>query len=111
MNEVEALRAAMKADPRGAALLQKMAREGKLLAHDDKQGAIDTDDVLIVIAALNHGGITGATQSICECGRKVWISPSTQAMLKERGAKPHRKLCIACFVIALKKEDDEKKRS
>lgn len=92
--EFDVFRAALKASPEMEQKLYEMAIDGKLAPLTEA----DKDDLLTVVATDSHCGIEGSKQALCECGIRVWLSPSTQEMLKERGVAPTVIVCTACFV-------------
>ena len=71
--------------------LKRGVAEGRIKALD-----FDMDDVVTVLAGPNHGGVTGSVQSKCGCGSMVWLSPSTQEMMQQRGDKPTIIMCRQC---------------
>lgn len=103
-SEIEVIRAALKESPEMAARLRRMALEGKI----KPMAEADKDEVLTVVATGNHYGIIGCVQTRCACGERVWLSPSTQAMLKERGATPTRIVCSLCFLSELESQREER---
>lgn len=111
-SEIEAIRAALKANPEAHRRLRRMAQEGKLGTLTD----VPPNEPLTIVAAPDHYGITGAKQVQCGCGTAVWISPSTQAILKARGANPTLApttvICALCFGQTMKeRSDSEEERS
>ena len=104
-NEMAVLRAALKANPEVHDKLRSMAEKGMLSTFED----IDPNEPLIVIAAPEPYGIVGSIQAHCECGAVVWLSPSTQAMLKARGDAPTQLSCILCMYETLKSAREEKR--
>ena len=67
-----------------------------------------SDEKPDAIVASEHIGsrVKGARKTRCaDCRRKVWISPSTQEMLKRYPGVPV--ICIACFVKRAEKEKKE----
>ena len=68
-------------------------------ASDEKPGAI-------VASEHKESRVKGAKKTRCaDCRHKVWISPSTQVMLKRYPGTPV--ICIACFV---KRAESETKK-
>ena len=68
-------------------------------ASDEKPGAI-------VASEHKENRVKGAKKTRCaDCRRKVWISPTTQVMLKRYPGTPV--ICIACFV---KRAESETKK-
>jgi hypothetical protein len=104
-SETEVIRAMLKSNPQAHAALRRMVLEGKIRSHNDA----DKDEPLTIVAAPTHGGITGALQVECGCGTPVWISPSTQEMIKGRGATPTTICCALCFAQVLKERREEKR--
>lgn len=105
-SEIEAIRAMFKADPVLHDRLRKLALAGKIKPFT--QAEADSDENLTVIASDQHGGIYGALQVKCGCGLPVWISPSTQAMIKARGVNPTTVMCHLCFGQAMKERREKK---
>jgi hypothetical protein len=103
--EIEVIRAALKANPEAHQRLRKMALEGKFGTIED----VPADAPLTVVAATEHGGITGSKQALCACGAAVWLSPSTQATIKARGDVPTPVICGSCFGKAMKEKNEEKR--
>ena len=97
--ETEVIRAALKDDPEMAAKLYELAMTGKLAPLE----RADDSELLIVVATDNHCGIQGSLQTQCTCTRLVWLSPSTQAMLKDRGHAPTIVMCSVCFLAELER--------
>ena len=99
-SEIEVIRAALKANPEAAEKIREMALAGKIKTLEE----LDPEEQLIVVATVNHYGITGCIQARCACGTTVWLSPATQAMLKDRGAAPTKIICTACLIAELKSQ-------
>lgn len=106
-SEIEAIRAMLKSNPEVHNRLRELALAGKIQPFT--QAEADSDELLTIVASDQHGGIYGALQVKCGCGLAVWISPSTQAMIKARGVNPTTIMCHLCFGQAMK-ERREKKR-
>jgi hypothetical protein len=102
--EIAVLRAALKSNPEGHARLREMAVAGKIGSFDE----INPAEPLTVVAASEHFGVTGAIQAKCECGTVVWLSPSTQAMMKGRGDAPTQIICVLCFSRTMQSDREEK---
>ena len=103
-SEIEVFRAALKtADPNTVRKLRLLALAGKIKSMDEA----DPTEPLVVVASANHCGIVGCLQARCDCGEPVWLSPSTQEMLKERGANPTRIICTACFTLEIENRREE----
>jgi hypothetical protein len=103
-SEIEVIRAVMKTStPEAMDRLRRMATEGKIKSY----GEGDKDEPMTVIATGNHCGIVGCLQARCECGEPVWLSPSTQEMLKGRGHVPTRIICTACFILELERQREK----
>lgn len=68
-------------------------------ASDEKPGAIVTSE-------YKENRVKGSKKARChDCRRKVWISPSTQKMLKRYPGTPV--MCIACFVKGAEEEKEQ----
>jgi hypothetical protein len=94
--EHEALRKLMRARPELRAALAKAAKEGRLKSWGELTEAEKVEE-MIIVCGPDHGGVEGSKQVQCDCGELVWLSPSTQAMLIERGRSPSRIICMSCF--------------
>lgn len=92
--EREAIRKILREHPDFHRRLQKAIADGKLKSTDD----LETGEGCIFVCGPDHGGVEGSKQVKCECGAAVWMSPSTQLVLKEREAFPTRILCPACVM-------------
>ena len=97
-SEIEVIRAALKANPEGHKKLREMLTEGKLVIPQE----LSADEPLTIVAAGDHCGINGAKRVLCACGTGVWLSPSTQAMIKARGAAPTSVICPLCLIQSVK---------
>jgi hypothetical protein len=57
---------------------------------------------MTIVCAMDPAGITGAKQTECSgCRGKIWLSPSTQQMLAERGDLPTKLICPNCMFKAI----------
>jgi hypothetical protein len=55
---------------------------------------------MIVACNTESLGITGSKQAACcDCFAKIWLSPSTQQMLAERGDLPTFLICPQCMIV------------
>jgi sulfur transfer protein SufE len=101
-SEREAIRAAFDATPELRDRLRRMLQP--------QEGLPSSDEELTIAASPTHGGITGSKQLVCcECKSKVWIAPSTQEMMRQRGADaPTRIVCTPCLVASLKDSREKK---
>jgi hypothetical protein len=105
-SETEVIRAALKGNPETHAKLRKLAQEGKIGTFAE----IPPDEPLTLVAAVEHYGIVGAKKVTCTtCAIGVWISPSTQEMLKGRGAAPTAIICVPCFRQTIKERREEER--
>jgi hypothetical protein len=93
-SEREAIRKLLRENPELHRALQKAILEGRL--HD--ASAIDSEEEIIIAVGPNHGGVEGAKQVKCECGELGWLSPSSQALMTERGRYPTRVMCMSCIL-------------
>jgi hypothetical protein len=92
-NEIAVLRAVLRTNPEYHNRLRELAEAGAIKPWDGVEAEVGT-----IVAAPEHFGITGAKQAQCGCGTRVWLSPSTQAMIIARGAVPQpRIICVWCF--------------
>lgn len=103
-SEIEVIRAALKTNTEAYRKFVEMARDGKLGAFSD----VGPDDPLTVVGSPDHLGVVGAIRVKCGCGIAIWLSPSTQEMLKGRGAAPTPIICAICFFKAMKERREEK---
>jgi len=72
-------------------------------ASDEKPGAIVASD-------RKQDQVKGAKKTRCaDCRRKVWISPTTQQMLKRYPGTPV--ICIPCFVKRAEEENKKEKEA
>ncbi|MBA7611202.1 hypothetical protein ES703_18421 [subsurface metagenome] len=72
-------------------------------ASDEEPGAIIASD-------RKQDQVKGAKKTRCaDCRRKVWISPSTQEMLRRYPGTPV--ICMACFVKRVEKEKKQEKEA
>jgi hypothetical protein len=93
-SERERVRAFLDAHPEWAEFLSEKAKAGKLMAAED----IAPSDELIVVVSNNPAEITGSKQVKCGCGAIVWMSPSTQELIRSRKGFPTRVVCVRCAV-------------
>jgi hypothetical protein len=91
-SEKERVKAFFAKHPEWSAFLSERAKEGRMMNVED----VSKDDVLVIVASSDPAQIVGAKQAQCGCGRLVWLSPSTQKVLIERGRYPTRISCISC---------------
>lgn len=97
--EIATLRAALRANPEGHDRLRELAESGAIQPLNDD----DLHEAMTIVAASEHFGIFGAQEAQCACGAVVWLSPSTQAMIKARDAVPQpRRVCVFCFAREIK---------
>lgn len=101
--ETALIRAAIKESPRLHSLLSDLAERGALGPLKN----VSADEELTVVAAPEHYGMIGAEQALCGCGAVVWLSPSTQKILKARGAAPTLISCSVCFVRKVRAEREQ----
>jgi len=91
--EREAIRKILRERPELHAALKKAVEEGRLKSTDE----MPDDEEIVIICGPDHGGVEGSKQVQCGCGEPVWMSPSTQEALIERGRYPSRIICMSCF--------------
>lgn len=104
-SEIEVFRAMLKASPEMQEKLRELVAAGKLRPFDSDTA---TDgETMLVVASGDHCGITGSKQARCECGKPVWVSPSTQAMIIERGVNPTRVICTVCFLGVIERRREK----
>ena len=105
MNEREALRMALRKNPKMARMLKKMIDKGQLKAAPE-----DPDEPLMVICKRWPGLMDGCRMALCSfCGAEVALAPSSQEIVD--GAKVEVKYCcMECFNDgAVQKYEDEQK--
>jgi hypothetical protein len=101
MDERESLRRIFARNPKLKDFLYRKYQRGELKSFEDLPA--EGDD-LIVVAGPDSGGITGSLQTKCEgCGLIVWLSPSTQEMMRGRDRTTIQVCCMPC---AIKKAQD-----
>lgn len=91
---IRAIRAMLRDNPATAEKIRKLALLGELRG---LEFCASSPEEVIVIASTDHCGIAGCKQAFCKCGKPVWLAPSTQEMLAERGANPTRIMCVLCL--------------
>ncbi|KKL65586.1 hypothetical protein LCGC14_2153480 [marine sediment metagenome] len=96
----------------GVRATEKDGRKGLNMPIPGKPGeflfiqASDEKPDAIVASDQKQDRVKGAQKTRCaDCRRRVWISPSTQVMLKRYPGVPV--ICIACFVKRAEKEKEE----
>jgi hypothetical protein len=94
--EREALRKIFRARPDLHAALVRAVEQGRLKSWGE-MSETEKEEEMIIVCGPDHGGVEGSKQVQCGCGETVWLSPSTQAMLIERGRYPSRIICMSCF--------------
>lgn len=93
MNEREAIRKLLRERPDIHSALRRAMDEGRLKSADDMP---EEGEMFIFCCGPDHGGVEGSKQVKCECGAAVWMSPSTQELMKSRKAFPARIVCVSC---------------
>jgi len=80
-----------------------------VLKNMECEESVPDTEPMKVLAADDPGGITGSKQvpATC-CGRKVWISPSTQDMIARRGKHMVEVVCVQCLIVLMKEAKREK---
>ncbi|KKM23194.1 hypothetical protein LCGC14_1617650 [marine sediment metagenome] len=98
----------------GVRVIEKDGKKGINMPIPGKPGesifvqASDEKPDVIVASDRKQDRVKGAKKVRCaDCRRKVWISPSTQVMLKRYPGVPV--ICIPCFVKRAEKENKKKK--
>ena len=72
--------------------------------------ASDEKPDAIVASEHKESRVKGARKTRCrDCRQKVWISPSTQEMLRRYPGTPV--ICLACFVKRVEKEKQQEKEA
>lgn len=94
-SEREAIRKILRERPDLHAVLAKAIAEGRLKSADEIP---ETDEEIIFVCGPDHGGVEGSKQVKCACGAKVWMSPSTQELMKSRKGFPMRIMCNLCVM-------------
>lgn len=90
--EREAFRKMLRENPELRTALTKAVEEGRLKDINE----VDPNGAFVIVCGPDHCGIEGSKQVKCECGAAIWMSPSTQEILKEREQLPTRVLCYTC---------------
>ena len=95
----------------GVRATEKDGKKGINLPRPDKPGqsifvmASDEKPGVIIASEHKETRVKGARKTRCaDCRRKVWISPSTQVMLRRYPGTPV--ICIRCFVKRAKEEKE-----
>jgi hypothetical protein len=69
-------------------------------AADPKQ-----EDPMVFVGGFDPLSIDGARQTVCGgCGRAIWLSPSTQETIRERGDRPTEFMCVLCLAKLVEEE-------
>ncbi len=91
---------------------EKDGKKGILLPDPMKPGktifieASDAKPDYIVASEYKENRVKDSQKARCSrCRTKVWLSPSTQAMLKKYPGTPV--ICLGCFVKQIEKEKSE----
>jgi hypothetical protein len=58
---------------------------------------IPPGEPLTIVVGDDHGGVIGSVKVTCACGGSGWLSPSTQALIKDRSKDKVSIICIYCF--------------
>ena len=105
MNERDALRKALRQNPKMARLLKKMVDEGKLKAPDN-----DPTEPLMMICKRWPGLVDDCRMALCSfCGAEVALAPSSQEIIGNTAAEV-KYCCMECFNDgAVQKYEDEQK--
>lgn len=92
MKEEDALDQFRRDAPAAAAHIDKLRIAGKILTAED---SISDDDEVLIVGGYGHAQIDGSQQRLCStCGRVIWISPSSQALLRTHAMV--NVLCLDC---------------
>ena len=92
MNERDALRKALRQNPKMARLLKKMLAEGKLKAPD-----ADPTEPLMVICKRWPGLVDDCRMALCSfCGAEVALAPSSQEIIGSTTVEV-KYCCMECF--------------
>jgi hypothetical protein len=92
MNERDAIRRALRQNPKMARLLKKMVDEGKL-----KPPPSDPNEPLMVICKRWPGLVDDCRMALCSfCGHEVALAPSSQQMIATTTAEVNY-CCMECF--------------
>jgi glutamate/tyrosine decarboxylase-like PLP-dependent enzyme len=100
MKEREAMRKMFDAHPEIARRIVKLIDARKLLAMNDP--TIDGQDIGTVVCSSSREDIDDSVSRLCACGKRVWLSPSTQEVIAARGPSPTRVICVQCWMKELK---------
>jgi hypothetical protein len=93
--EREVWRAFLRGDPEARAAFKRLLDSNRIASTE----TMNHNEPMTLLAGSFHNGITGCVQVDCSCGRKVWLTPSTQEMLKQRGDSPYTIQCNKCFKL------------
>ena len=105
MNERDALRTALRKNPKMARMLKKMVLEGKLKAPES-----DPTEPLMVICKRWPGLMDDCRMALCSfCGSEVALAPSSQEMIDAATVEVNY-CCMECFSSgAVKRYEAEQK--
>lgn len=96
--EREAIREMLRRRPDLHAKLKRAIEEGRITSTDE----IPEGEPYTIVCGPDHGGVEGSKQVQCACGAKVWMSPSTQDLIKSRERLPTLIKCISCVMEEVK---------
>jgi hypothetical protein len=108
MEEREAIRKLLREDSYGAQVLKRGVQSGKIKCVDEME--LEPGEKAVILVGPD-ASINGSKQVRCSCNKIAWISPSTQAMMKEKGEDNFIYLCTSClpeFVANMEKEQKAK---
>jgi hypothetical protein len=92
MNERDALRRALRQNPKMARLLKKMVEQGKIKPAPD-----DPNEPLMVICKRWPGLMDDCRMALCSfCGAEVALAPSSQQMI-DAATVEVKYCCMECF--------------
>jgi hypothetical protein len=92
MNERDALRTALRKNPKMARMLRKMVQKGQLKPPDN-----DPNEPLMVICKRWPGLMDDCRMALCSfCGAEVALAPSSQEMIDANKAETNY-CCMECF--------------
>ncbi len=91
MEEKDALKNLLDQNPEFGRIITSL----KISATLENVENIPQEEEFVVVCGPSHAGITGSQQHRCNCGRIIWIAPSTQKIMKERPGST-KLMCFYC---------------
>jgi hypothetical protein len=104
--EREAVRKFLESDSPNARMLKEAVRKGLVQTAAEMPDPEPGEKAAIIIGPTTD--IIGSKQVTCTCGKKGWISPSTQELMAERGPDNFEFMCAACLPTRMAQLDRER---